>query len=299
MPDSSASGSHRPPLNTPFLCPSCRQSLQAKGAGSFACSNNHNFDVAKEGYLNLLLAQHKRSKQPGDDATMMACRQQFLNTGHYEFLVQYLTAQLAAIKPANLLDIGCGEGYYGQFIKQHLPLGNSNNADQSLNLIGIDIAKTGVRLAAKRRNSSGYPSYNALAVASAYDLPLADSSIHAAFSVFAPLDATETARVLASNATLITVGPASNHLQGLAEHIYETFKPHQSGFNTLDNSSQFTSTAQHTLNQTVTLTGAAIYNLLTMTPYYWSASQDTQQKIKALTSLTTPLAFEVKTYSRV
>ncbi|MDZ7923686.1 MAG: methyltransferase domain-containing protein [Marinagarivorans sp.] len=296
MPDSSASSPHRLHLNTPFLCPSCKQSLKAKGAGSLACSNNHSFDIAKEGYLNLLLAQHKRSKQPGDDATMMACRQQFLNTGHYEFLVRYLAEQFTAIQPANLLDIGCGEGYYGQFIEQHL---HASSTTKTFDLLGIDIAKTGVRLAAKRRNQHQQPSYNALAVASAYDLPLTDSSIHAALSVFAPLDANETARVLVPGATLITVGPASNHLQGLAEQIYETFNPHQSGFNRLDSSPQFIGTAQHTLNQTVTLTGTAIYNLLTMTPYYWSASQDTQQKIKTLDSLTTPLAFEVKTYRRL
>ena len=168
---------HNP--STPFLCPACKQSLVAKGTSSVACANNHSYDYAKEGYLNLLLAQHKRSKQPGDDATMMACRQQFLNTGSYQFLAQYLAAQLAPLKPSNLLDIGCGEGYYGHFIQQQ-------NSDKNLNLIGIDIAKTGVRLAAKRR------AFQALAVASAFDLPLADHSIDAALSVFAPLDTAET-----------------------------------------------------------------------------------------------------------
>lgn len=74
-------------MSSHFKCPNCGLALlQQQAAASFGCANNHNFDLAKEGYLNLHLAQHKRSRNPGDSDEMIRSRQRFLNTGHYKFL---------------------------------------------------------------------------------------------------------------------------------------------------------------------------------------------------------------------
>lgn len=40
--------------------------------------------MAKEGYVNLLPVQHKRSRDPGDSAEMMQARRAFLDAGHYQ-----------------------------------------------------------------------------------------------------------------------------------------------------------------------------------------------------------------------
>jgi 23S rRNA (guanine745-N1)-methyltransferase len=268
----------------PFTCPACKGILQpvSPAPKSVRCANNHSFDLAKEGYVNLLLAQNKRSKQPGDDAAMMACRQAFLNRGHYAFMATAIANALGPFAPTSVLDIGCGEGYYGQQLHQQL----------TINSIGIDIAKAGVRLAAKRH------CYQELAVASAFDLPLANASLDAAISVFAPIGETEAARVLKPKSVLVAVGPAPQHLRGLAEHIYNQFKPHNSGFHHLDSHPEFTAINHQTLEQTVTLQGSEIYNLLTMTPYYWSATAAQQEALRHIPSLVTPLAFEIKVYRR-
>ncbi len=55
---------------------------------SYRCAENHQFDCAKEGYVNLLPVQHKRSKDPGDNAEMMQARRQFLDAGHYHRCVK-------------------------------------------------------------------------------------------------------------------------------------------------------------------------------------------------------------------
>lgn len=268
-------------------CPACHQALKplTEDVGrTLRCDSNHSYDFAKEGYINLLLAQKKRSKNPGDDNAMMQCRQSFLNRGYYQFLVVALTELLKQYQPHTVLDVGCGEGYYGNALKEQAP---------KIELLGFDIAKGGVKLAAKRGT------YDQLAVASAYDIPVMSETIDLALSIFSPLDDKELARVLTEKGILIAVGPATNHLKALAEHVYDQFKPHQNGFAILDKSPLFENIDTLQIEQESTITGEDIFNLLTMTPYYWSASEEKQQAIKKLETLTTPLAFQIKLYRRV
>ncbi|MGB1288757.1 MAG: putative RNA methyltransferase [Aggregatilineales bacterium] len=63
-------------------CPVCDASL-VRDEAQYGCENGHHFDVSKEGYINLLLSNQKKSKLPGDSAEMMQHRRQFLQTGHY------------------------------------------------------------------------------------------------------------------------------------------------------------------------------------------------------------------------
>ena len=88
-------------MSNSYKCPNCGlELLQQQAARSFSCENNHNFDLAKEGYLNLHLAQHKRSRNPGDSDEMIRSRQRFLNTGHYNFWPK-VSSSNSAICPAN------------------------------------------------------------------------------------------------------------------------------------------------------------------------------------------------------
>ncbi len=273
-----------------FKCPSCQQALTLNSSQkSYQCTNKHSFDIAKEGYINLLLAQKKRSKNPGDDNTMMACRQRFLNQGYYQFLVdelvQIITNTTINSAPINtLLDVGCGEGFYGQQIKNML---------NAIELTGIDIAKGGVRLAAKRKNLE-LQVYHQLAVASAFDLPFMEASFDCAVSIFSPIDTQEAARTLKNGGIFIAVGPANNHLQGLAEAIYDSFKPHENGFKNLDDDPLFKQVNHKILEQSVTIYGEAIYNLLTMTPYYWSTPADKRASIEAHDGLKVTADFTIR-----
>ena len=78
-----------------FSCPLCHQPL-AHVNNSFICPQRHQFDVAKEGYVNLLPVQHKRSRDPGDSAEMMQARRAFLDAGHYQPLRDAIVEQLSA-----------------------------------------------------------------------------------------------------------------------------------------------------------------------------------------------------------
>ena len=66
-----------------LICPLCHLPLMLVDR-SWRCDNHHQFDQAKEGYVNLLPVQHKNSREPGDSAEMMQARREFLQAGHYQ-----------------------------------------------------------------------------------------------------------------------------------------------------------------------------------------------------------------------
>jgi len=68
-----------------YICPLCRSELVQDGK-QWRCGQNHSFDQAKEGYVNLLPVQKKNSRDPGDNKQMMQARRAFLNAGYYQAL---------------------------------------------------------------------------------------------------------------------------------------------------------------------------------------------------------------------
>jgi 23S rRNA (guanine745-N1)-methyltransferase len=74
---------------TDFICPLDGKPLSLNER-SWHCDNNHSYDVAKQGYVNLLPVQNKRSKDPGDSKAMVQARREFLEQGHYQPLAQAL-----------------------------------------------------------------------------------------------------------------------------------------------------------------------------------------------------------------
>ena len=267
-----------------FKCPSCHNRLLTAtpaGAKSYHCNNNHNFDMAKEGYLNLLLAQHKRSRNPGDSDDMIRSRQRFLNRGYYQSLADAIVKQVQlGANDQRVLDMGCGEGYYMDQLRQGSGI---------LQLTGIDISKTAVRLAAKRRMNA------LLAVDSAFSLPLHSDSIDCALSIFSPVSAKETARVLVPGGSLIMVGPGEQHLSGLTAHIYSNRVPHQ-GNNLDDNRGDFILQETLEIKDSIKITGPDILDLLKMTPYYWHTRVEQQALISNLKTLETDIHFMIKIY---
>ena len=57
-----------------FICPVCKNELNKAGK-SFICSNGHCFDMAKSGYVNLLLKS--TGGNHGDNKLMVSARRDF------------------------------------------------------------------------------------------------------------------------------------------------------------------------------------------------------------------------------
>jgi 23S rRNA (guanine745-N1)-methyltransferase len=64
-----------------LACPYCAGPLTRSG-GSVGCPNGHAFDVARSGYLSLLPGDARLGS--ADTAEMVAAREAFLGSGHFE-----------------------------------------------------------------------------------------------------------------------------------------------------------------------------------------------------------------------
>ena len=103
---------------TPFkalACPLDGTPLHCTGS-AWTCASGHSFDIASQGYTNLLPMQNKRSRDPGDSKEMVAARRRFLTAGFYQPIAAAVSRAVLADLPADAsiscLDAGCGEGYY-------------------------------------------------------------------------------------------------------------------------------------------------------------------------------------------
>ncbi|QJT81224.1 23S rRNA (guanine(745)-N(1))-methyltransferase [Kosakonia sp. MUSA4] len=252
----------------PFSCPLCHSPLQRRES-AFVCPQRHQFDLAKEGYVNLLPVQHKRSRDPGDSAEMMQARRAFLDAGHYQPLRDAIGVLLQARLPEQadaILDIGCGEGYYTQTfaaIAQH----------HGAKTFGLDVSKAAIRAAAKR-----YPQVM-FCVASSHRLPFEDKSIDALVRIYAPCKAEELARVIKAGGVVITAAPGPRHLLELKGLIYDDVKLHAENVGAIEG---FKVVETRALAYEMSLTGQEAVSLLQMTPFAWRAKPEVWEKLAAM-----------------
>lgn len=245
-----------------LLCPHCHAPLSAEGR-TWSCSNGHSYDQARQGYLNLLLVQHKNSRQPGDTPAMLACRQAFLDGGHYQLVSDEINRLFAEQAPAALLDMGCGEGYYTDRLARALP---------GLDCAGLDISKDAVIKACRRNRDIQW------LVGSSARLPLADASLDAALCVFSPWSWEECLRVLRPGGHLLLVGPHADHLLALREKLYDSIHPTPELIKALPEG--MTIVNDQILRYALQLEPAALDNLIGMTPHGFRSRPERQQALR-------------------
>lgn len=259
-------------LKPSWICPSCSHVLLLDNK-VLACAHGHSYDLAKEGYVNLLLAQHKNSKEPGDNKQMVNGRRAFLQQGFYQPLADAIStifaqhlATLVDLTDVRFFDAGCGEGYYLNQVSQAC-----NHPDMQIAFSGLDISKFAVQKAAKKYSNHQF------SVASTFQIPLASASQDTVLQIFAPSSELEIHRVLKSGAIWITVNPAANHLHELKRALYDTPTEHKAVQVTPDG---FSLAQQLNLSFAIELDNPQQReNLLMMTPYYWSATAEKKQKL--------------------
>ncbi len=264
-----------------WQCPLCKSGFESTVAG-FRCEQGHEFDRAREGYVNLLPVQHKNSKAPGDTKDMLRSRREFLEKGYYAPLVDTLAELLAepvaqAPSSFHLLDSGCGEGYYLGCLRSKLGLPAA---------FGLDIAKDAARLTAKRDKSLS------VVVASGYNLPVADASIDAILRIFAPGDAQEYARVLKPDGHFIVVSPGPQHLQELRALVMPDARDHEAPAH----EPGFVCEQTRSVTFTQVYDQQALQQMLAMTPIFWRASIEGKAALGACTETSITADFLVRVY---
>lgn len=273
-----------------IICPFCKSTLALSSEKTYSCENRHTFDVAKQGYINLLPVNQKKSKAPGDNEMMITARRNFLELGFYDPLIESITNLVSSelsFKTEEIIafDAGCGEGYYSENALNSLP-------GLTTDIYGTDISKYAVKNAARKYKTNFY------FVSSVYNLPIADASTDIILSVFSPMKAEEFKRILSVDGYVIVVTPAPNHLREMAELIYDTFKPH-----TVNAEEKMTSEFELVLNKRTTFTidiknGADLLSLLKMTPYYWSTGIERLENITNKSELSVTCDFNIDIFKQ-
>ncbi|MFC0625251.1 putative RNA methyltransferase [Kribbella deserti] len=151
-------------------CPHCRQGLRLQGRTA-RCGEGHAFDLAKQGYLNLLPSASTGIE--GDTADMVAARTAFLAEGHYAPIRDALATltSTASARSVNrpIVEIGAGTAYYLAGAVESVP---------GVVGVALDVSRYAARRAAKAHERIG------AVVADAWrELPLLDDSAQVLLNV--------------------------------------------------------------------------------------------------------------------
>ena len=279
-----------------LICPICGSKLNRLDK-SLVCAGHHCFDIARQGYVNLLTVQQKHSLHPGDTREQVLSRRAFLEAGYYapiaEALIitsKELMVNLKEISvtsnevkvisnelisnskeittPGELLDVGCGEGYYSARLAGAL----------GLHLTGMDISREAVRCAAGKYKNGLW------LCATASHIPVADHSCDLLTSLFALTMPEEFRRVLRPEGYFLQVLAAEDHLLGLKSIIYDHLieKPKD----TVPDVPGFTLVKSVPIRFPFTVEGEQVENLLSMTPHVFRIGHDGAQRLRETKTLT-------------
>ena len=167
-------------------CPVCSSGL-ALGDGAVRCGAGHSFDVARQGYVNLVPGN-------GDSAEMVEAREAFLGAGHFRPLTGALVAEAMNVEAAGaVVDVGAGTGHHLAYVLATPPERPGVALDTST--------------AALRRAARIHPRAAAVGADAWKPLPLRDGIAAIVLSVFAPRNPDELARILAPGGALLAVTP--------------------------------------------------------------------------------------------
>ena len=251
-----------------LICPVCREQLNIDNR-SYKCSNRHSFDIARQGYVNLLIGS-KNGDKSGDSKESARARHAFLQKGYYSCLKEFMAAKMNGI----VLDICCGEGYYDDYDGE---------------LYGFDISKEMVRLASKGNKKATYFAANLA------DIPVADKSVDTAMHLFAPFNDREFSRVLKDDGVLYSVIPGENHLIEMKELLYDV--PYRNDEKAPD-SEILQLVEREKVSEKVHISNDDLYELFSMTPYFYRTSEENKNRLKTAGDIDLTVEFVILKYKK-
>ncbi|MDD2840264.1 MAG: methyltransferase domain-containing protein [Rickettsiales bacterium] len=262
-------------------CPVCNLNL-TKNKQNYICSNNHNFDISKDGYANLLLCNQKRSKDPGDSKEMIKSRNEFLQKGFYnaisDSLNKFIFNQLQD-DVNNICETGCGTGYYLINLRKFLIEQNFNK----INYYGLDISRHAITIASKSNKNIKW------IVANSYNIPLLNNSQDIILNIFSPYKIEELIGILKPKGKVYFVVPGKNHLNTFREIIYGNKEQEKNIDKLRDNiekSKILKITNSVEIEEELNVkNNEDIMNLLYMTPYYWNMDLEKLKIFKNLNEI--------------
>ena len=264
-----------------LVCPVCGEYLNQQEK-AFVCPDRHSFDIARQGYVNLLTVQQKHSLAPGDTREQVLSRRAFLEAGYYAPIGDTLveTAKKYGVT-GEILDIGCGEGYYSARLAEAL----------DLPITGLDISKEAVRCAAAK-----YKAYQWLCATAAH-IPVPDGTAGLLTSLFALTLQSEFHRVLAPDGLYFQVLAAEDHLLGLKSIIYDEL--HHKEKDTVPELPGFQRLETIPIRFSFTVEGEQIRNLFSMTPHVFRIGKSGAERLAKTETLSDTASCVLNVFRRV
>lgn len=263
-----------------LLCPKCKKSLSQQGQ-ALKCEANHSYDIAASGYVNLLLTT-RSGNFIGDNKAMIAARREFLEAGYYRGLGEAIRETIGeyGLEPDfNLIDAGCGEGYYTRLLR---------NAFPEPSILGVDISRHGCLAASKQDRESIY------ITATASAMPVKDNWANTILSVCAPAFGEEFRRLLQPCGKVLMVAPGRNHLMELKEAVYDEAYPNREEKHILEG---FQQAGSRRISYPITIDKPEhIRQLFAMTPYARRTPREGIARLEALEKITVTVEFLLLTF---
>ena len=167
-----------------------------------------------------------------------------------------------------ILDVGCGEGYYSARLAD--VLGSP--------LTGLDISKEAVRCAAAKYKGKQW------LCATAAHIPVEDESVELLTSLFALTLPEEFRRVLAPGGYYFQVLAAEDHLLGLKNIIYDRLNFKEK--DTVPELPGFERVKSIPIRFAFTVEGQQVLNLFSMTPHVFRIGKEGAERLRQTKVLT-------------
>jgi 23S rRNA (guanine745-N1)-methyltransferase len=268
-----------------FRCPICGGQMRLINLQSLICNNQHCFDLAKQGYVNLLARDNKTKY----DNQMFEYRRTISRSGFFgplnAVISQIMINHLRNNEPASILDAGCGEGSHLTNIQEEIVRNTSN----PLLVVGIDISKEGIIKAAAE-----YP--NAVwCVADIANCPFANNQFKFILNILSPANYSEYQRLIADDGMVIKVIPERDYLKELRDLFYKgSEREVYSNLATLELFCEnFEKTDVENVHYQVNLDEKLIVPLLGMTPLSWGTTTERLQKIQEMNLQQVTMDFKI------
>lgn len=193
-----------------FSCPLCNSPMTVAHLKSLICLNNHTFDFAKQGYVNMMT----RSAHSHYDKNLFKARQKIImESDLYALLHEEISEVInekmhASTGEIIILDAGCGEGSHLQRI-----LDKGKNG--TITGLGVDISKEGIRMAASNYKESIW------LVGDLAHSPISAQSCHIILNILSPANYKDFKRILVSDGLIVKVVPRTNYLKELRKALFD------------------------------------------------------------------------------
>jgi 23S rRNA (guanine745-N1)-methyltransferase len=243
-------------------CPICDSSIKVDDLKSIVCPNRHTFDIAKQGYLNLVTHPIKTNY---DRVLFEARRKVIVESELYRpfhtKITNIISEYFASKREFYLVDMGAGEGSHLYNISNKL----QSHFNKNVTGVGLDISKDGILEAAKNYEDHIW------IVADLAKTPLTNGIFDIMLNILSPSNYEEFNRLLKDDGIIIKVVPRKDYLKELRQYFYrESEKKDYSNEKVIELfKDKFELVNQSVINYTSKLDEAALQALVKMTPLTW------------------------------